>query len=89
LNEDLLDLDMEHCEEEELMDEDESPSFLTMKDLADTLKLLGGYLAFSDDNPNHESSAKVARLMKEASACFGSFTGKAALVGAIFIGQVV
>ncbi|KYO46714.1 hypothetical protein Y1Q_0018457 [Alligator mississippiensis] len=72
-NEDHLELDRERHEEEEPMEENERPSprVLMMKGMADVFKLLDGYLAFFDENDsNRERSAKVARLMKEANACF-------------------
>ncbi|KYO33393.1 hypothetical protein Y1Q_0008620 [Alligator mississippiensis] len=47
------------------------PRVLTMKGMDDVFKLLDGYLAFFDENnPNCKRSAKVARLMKEANACY-------------------
>ncbi|KYO33680.1 hypothetical protein Y1Q_0008816 [Alligator mississippiensis] len=72
-NGDLLELDRECHEEKEPMEENErpSPQVLMMKGMTDAFKLLDGYLAFFDKNdPNRERSAKVARLMKEANACY-------------------
>ncbi|KYO31878.1 hypothetical protein Y1Q_0003440 [Alligator mississippiensis] len=71
-NKDLLELDREQHEEEEPMEENERPPrVLMMKGMADAFKLLDGYLALFDENdPNHERSAEVARLMKEVNACY-------------------
>jgi hypothetical protein len=42
-----------------------------LKGMADAFKLLGGYLAFFDENdPNHERSTYAARLMKKAITCY-------------------